>query len=63
MTFGLKEVFDLKLIGFGQQNVIGSLLVERVEGGYRLVLEVCFGISGTLDARDIFIQIMPAIPL
>ena len=62
VEFAMKEVFDLSLNGFSQQNVIRSLNVEKVEGGHRLTLEDCFGIAGTIDAKEIRIRLTPGKP-
>ena len=62
VEFVMGEVFDLSLNGFSHQNVVNSLIVEKVENGYRLTLEGCFGIAGTIDAREISIRLTPGKP-
>jgi hypothetical protein len=62
VEFAMKEVFDLRLNGFNQQNVINSLNVEKVKNGYRLILGDCFGLAGTIDARELSIELTPGVP-
>jgi hypothetical protein len=62
VEFAMKEVFDLSLNGFNQQNVINSLNVEKVENGYRLILGDCFGLAGTIDARELSIGLTLGVP-
>lgn len=62
VEFVMGQVVDLSLSGFNHQNVVFGLGVAPVEGGYRLTLEDCYGISGTIDARHISIRLTPGKP-
>jgi hypothetical protein len=62
VEFAMKQVFGLSLNGFSQQNVINSLNVEKVENGYRLILGDCYGLAGTIDARELSIELTPGTP-
>lgn len=62
VAFAMKEIFDLSLNGFTQQNVVSSLGIEKVENGYRLILGDCFGLGGRIDARDLSIALTPGKP-
>ena len=62
VEFAVEEVFDLSLNGFNQQNVVSSLIVEKLDNGFRLNLGDCFGIAGTIDGREMSIRLMPGMP-
>jgi hypothetical protein len=62
VEFLMKEVSGLSLNGFNHQNVIFGLAIERAENGYRLTLEDCYGIAGTIEAKDISIRLTPGEP-
>lgn len=62
VEFMMEEVFDLSLSGFSHQNVVFSLSIDRLENGYRVVLGDCFGIAGTIDAKQISIRYAPGKP-
>ena len=63
VDFQMKEVSDLHLNGFSNQNVIFGLTLERIESGYRVTLEDCYGISGTIDATDVSIRLKLGKPM
>jgi hypothetical protein len=58
----MKEVVGLSLNGFNHQNVVFGLAIERIDSGYRLTLEDCYGVAGTIDASDISIRLIPGKP-
>jgi hypothetical protein len=62
VEFVMKEVVGLSLNGFNHQNVVFGLAIERVDSGYRLTLEDCYGVAGTIDASDISIRLIPGKP-
>ncbi len=62
VEFVMKEVVGLSLNGFNHQNVVFGLAIDRVDGGYRLTLEDCYGIAGTIDATDISIRLASGKP-
>ena len=62
VEFVMKEVVDLNLNGFNHQNVIFGLAVEKVENCYRLTLDGCYGMAGTIDATDVSILLRPVEP-
>src|SRR5258708_34764958 len=59
VEFVMKEVVGLSLNGFNHQNVVFGLAIERIDSGYRLTLEDCYGVAGTIDASDISIRLIP----
>ena len=48
VEFVMKEVVGLSLNGFNHQNVVFGLAIERVDSGYRLTLEDCYGVAEQL---------------
>ena len=62
VEFIMKEVVGLSLNGFNHQNVVFGLAIERIDSGYRLTLEDCYGVAGTIDASDISIRLIPGKP-
>jgi len=62
VEFVMTEVVGLSLNGFNHQNVVFGLAIDRVDGSYRLTLEDCYGIAGTIDATDVSIRLAPGKP-
>ena len=64
VDFLLEEITDLSLEDFSHQNVINSLMVEKViteEFGevIRLNLAPCYGLTGRIDAKKVKVQVTP----
>lgn len=62
VTIRVDEIADLRLEGFSTQNVIFGLTIDRVEDGYKIVLDPCYGLSGQLVARRVDISYEPGTP-
>jgi Immunity protein 50 len=62
VEFVLKDVFGLNLSGFTQQNVIFGLTIEKIDQGFRVLLDDCHGIGGTIDVAHISIRLTPGKP-
>lgn len=60
VTFILDGVEDLELSGFNHQNVISDLLLEQNDDRFRITLEPCFGLTGTIDVRTIQVEFQPS---
>src|SRR5580698_8298651 len=52
VEFILKDVAALSLEGFSKQNVIFGLAIEKIEPGFRLTLDPCYGLSGSIAAES-----------
>jgi hypothetical protein len=50
------------LHGFSHQNVLFGLTIETAENGFRLNMDDSYGISGTIDAKEISIRLTPGKP-
>ena len=62
VDFILKEVSELNISGFNHQNVISRLTIEKLSEGFRLTLNDCYGLAGTIEARDLSIRLTPGKP-
>ena len=62
VEFLMNEVVDLSLRGFSHQNVLFGLTIETTENGFRLNMDDNYGISGTIDAKQISIRLTPGKP-
>lgn len=61
VVFLLDNVQDVSLEGFSQQNVISGLQVQISEVGVKLHLHPCFGLSGTIEAEGLRLELKPQI--
>jgi len=39
------------------QNVISSLIIEKIDAGYRILLGPCYGMTGTLVVKDLRVRL------
>ena len=60
VEFILEDVAALSLEGFSQQNVIFGLAIDKIESGFRLTLDPCYGLSGSITAESMSISLTPA---
>ena len=60
VTFEMTGVSDCELNGFMDgQNVVGSLRIERVDTGYRLIFESTVGVGGYIEFANAKIAVEP----
>jgi immunity protein 50 of polymorphic toxin system len=57
VCFVLDKVTDCDLGAFNHQNVVNSLSVEHDAESYRLILEPCFGLNGSIKAESLHIEL------
>jgi Immunity protein 50 len=62
VTFLIEEILSLDLTDFNQQNVIFGLDLSRIDDGFQLRLDPCYGVSGTIAARKISVEYEPMPP-
>ena len=62
VEFLLKDVSGLRLGGFYHQNVLSELALEKVDAGFRLTLDDCYGLAGVIEANEISIRLTPGKP-
>ncbi len=60
--FVFKDISTLSLRGFNNQNVLSGLALEKTDGGFRLILDECYGLAGTIEANEISIRLVPGKP-
>jgi hypothetical protein len=54
------HVIGLDLSDFNEQNVISGLSVKRNDDGFRVELGACYGLAGSIEAKEIAFRITPA---
>jgi len=52
----------LELFGFSHQNVIFGLTINKDDSAYKLEINPCYGLGGSLKADNISIRIAPGKP-
>jgi len=62
VEFILENVSDLSLNGFNHQNVVFGLAIQKTASGFRLTLEECYGMAGTIEADGISLRLRPGRP-
>ena len=62
VEFILETVSGLSLNGFNHQNVIFGLEVEKIDSGFRLTLDNCYGLAGSIEAERMSLRITPGKP-
>ena len=62
VEFVLEGVSGLNLTGFNQQNVIFGLGFEKTDSGFRLTLEDCYGLAGSIEIEKISVRLVPGEP-
>jgi hypothetical protein len=60
--FLFKGISTLSLSGFNNQNVLSGLAVEKADRGFRLILDECYGLAGTIEANEISVRLAPGKP-
>ncbi len=62
VEFLFENVFAFNLTGFSQQNVIFGLDIEKTGSGFRLTLDECYGLAGSIEAERLSLRITPGKP-
>ena len=57
VSFILDKVTDCDLGAFNHQNVLSSLRLEREPDGFKLILDPCFGLNGSITAEGMRIEL------
>jgi hypothetical protein len=55
----MEEILALALNNFSQQNVIFGLEIVEDNRGYRLILDPCYGLAGSISVRALSIELEP----
>jgi hypothetical protein len=59
VSFQMEEILSLALSNFSQQNVIFKLEMVEDSRGYKLVLDPCYGLGGSITVRALSIELEP----
>jgi hypothetical protein len=59
VSFHMEEILALALNNFSQQNVIFGLEIIEDNRGYRLILDPCYGLAGSISVRALSIELEP----
>ena len=57
-----EAVCGLTLNGFNQQNVIFGLAIEKTDSGFRVTLDDCYGLAGSIEAEKMSLRLTPGKP-
>ena len=59
VSLRMEGILGLSLLDFNHQNVIFGLSLSRIEDGVEIVLDPCYGLSGTITARKLSVDFSP----
>jgi hypothetical protein len=59
VRFEMEEVLSLALNNFSQQNVVFGLEIVKDTTGYKLLLDLCYGLGGSISVRSLSIELEP----
>lgn len=62
VEFVFEVVCGLSLSGFNQQNVIFGLGIEKTDSGFRVALDDCYGLAGSIEAEKLSLRLTPGRP-
>jgi hypothetical protein len=53
---------NIKIEDFNHQNVLSSAAVNKIAGGYELILDGCYGVTGVIIGECMTVSVQPGIP-
>lgn len=62
VEFAFEAVCGLSLSGFNQQNVIFGLAIEKTDSGFRVTLDDCYGLAGSIESEKLSLRLTPGKP-
>jgi len=62
VEFIFEAVSGLSLNGFNHQNVIFGLAIEKTNAGFRVTLDDCYGLAGSIEAENMSLRLTPGEP-
>jgi immunity protein 50 of polymorphic toxin system len=62
VEFVFETISGLSLNSFNRQNVIFGLGLEKTDSGFRLTLDECYGLAGSIEAEKLSIRLTPGKP-
>jgi Immunity protein 50 len=62
VEFIFEGVSGLSLHGFNQQNVVFGLAIEKTDSGFRVTLDDCYGLAGSIETERMSLRLTPGKP-
>jgi hypothetical protein len=62
VEFIFEAVSGLSLEGFNDQNVLFGLAIEKTDSGFRVTLDNCYGLTGSIEAEKMSLRLTPGKP-
>jgi hypothetical protein len=62
VEFIFESVSGLSLNGFNHQNVIFGLAIEKTDSGFRVTLDDCYGLAGSIESEKLSLRLTPGKP-
>jgi Immunity protein 50 len=62
VEFIFEAVSGLSLEGFNEQNVLFGLAIEKTDWGFRVTLDNCYGLTGSIEAEKMSLRLTPGKP-
>lgn len=62
VEFIFESVSGLSLSGFNHQNVIFGLAIEKIDSGFRVTLDDCYGLAGSIESGKLSLRLIPDKP-
>lgn len=62
VEFIFEAVNGLNLNGFNHQNVIFGLAIEKTDSGFRVTLDDCYGLAGSIESEKLSFRLTPGKP-
>jgi Immunity protein 50 len=59
VEFIFEAVSGLSLNGFNDQNVIFGLAIEKTDSGFRVTLDDCYGLAGSIESEKLSLRLTP----
>ena len=62
VEFIFDEVVGLDLTDFSPQNVIFGLVVTKTARGFKIIVDPCYGLAGSIEAKRLSVKFTPGKP-
>jgi len=62
VEFIFEVVSGLSLEGFNEQNVLFGLAIQKTNSGFRVTLDNCYGLTGSIEAEKMSLGLTPGKP-
>ena len=62
VEFVFENISGLDLNGFSHQNVVFGIEIQKTESGFRLTLQGCYGMEGSIEAEKMSLRLASGKP-